>query len=297
MTVLLNELLEEAITRANELADEAVEAGQEAAAVLQRAQGLRDETERQAEEAHERFRALQEQLEDALREREEIGTETTTALEAARRRAGTVEKDVAELLEASRRSLAALEQQRQHLREAFAERIRETQGKASRLTRELQDVEQAAAAGLSAASEALGRLGQQVHETHQALVHARDEWGVSTRELAKAVQVEVQQLQAKRTRVMGDHAARLDDLKQRLASEHNKAVGTLLEALGDDAADELATRFKPLFDAGEKLEEDWDAATDSLGEGYRELGTRLRDVAGTATETARAAAGVEQELA
>jgi DNA repair exonuclease SbcCD ATPase subunit len=293
---LLNDLLEEAITRCHDLAEESVEAGQEAASLVQTAHDLKEETEGHLQETRQRYEALERKLAEARAERAEIGEGVSAALEKAREQAGEVEQHAADLLEAARHSLDAMQEQRDRLRERFAERIVETQQTVGRLLEQLEDLEAAAGQGVQQAHQACVRLAQQVSETREQLQHRRSLWTLAALHVRSDLHDAVAQLARRQAHTLSLHGARVEAVKRRLAEEHNKAVAALMEALTEDSLDEMGARLQPLFDAAERVEDDWRAATGALDDEYRTVAESLNEVADELGQRVDVAAGIQGEL-
>ena len=293
---LLNDLLEEAITRCHELGEESVEASQEAASLTQAAHDLKQETERHLQETRQRYEALERRMAEAEAERAEIGDEVSAALEKAREQAGEVEQHVADLLEAAGQSLHAMQEQRDRLRERFAERILETQQTVSRLLEQVEDLEAAAGQGVQQVHQACARLAQQVRETREQLQQSRSVWNYTAGRMRGDLHDAVAQLARRQVHTLSRHGARVDTVKRRLAEEHNKAVAALMEALTEDSLDEMGARLQPLFDAAERIEEDWGAATGALDDEYRAVAESVNEVADELGQAAVVVAGIQREL-
>jgi chromosome segregation ATPase len=251
--VLLNELLEEAITRCAELTQGADTLHSTLQGLLQRAHDLDGTLASEAEDTHAVFQTVGARLEAAEDRLEEAVGTALGGMEDVRESAGTLRERVSALLETARAATAEMEAERERLAASLQQRTEEAAAAVQELTARVRQLEADAQADLEQAAAAVQEFRDAVEAARdtfetgkQGVVDALEGLEDYAREQTAAV------IEAVNTGSQATSEMRVA-LANTMLKEHNQAVGVVLDRLADETSDHVEEALTPLAAALEEL--------------------------------------------
>jgi methyl-accepting chemotaxis protein len=232
---LLNELLEEAALRCQELSENADRTLTVLEEALAGAEQLADTIDATTTETRDRLSDLATEMENAAGEVADRGDETASALDALARRAQDVQQTVGEVLERVRGGLKALHDGQQ----ALADRFKPDTEAASRQT---ADALEAMGTLQTLLGEEVAKAGQAVQAFSQTLADEQEEWKTRLTEFGEAFDVLAEGIREKSEAYATEIADILDN--QRVGVLVQKLTNEMLIDSHNAAVDELGRHYE-----------------------------------------------------
>jgi chromosome segregation ATPase len=277
---LLNQLLEEAVTRCQELSQQAGETGDVADTVLDRSRQLGARVADEGRAALSRFQEVGRALEEA---EDKLGA----AEEAARRRLERVDAraeearaEAAKLLDDVEGVRGELESARERTAADLEHQVEEAEERMAELARQIGELGQATQSQVAEALEDMTALGRTVAALRAALPEALLRLHGDLEGLEEAASQAVDQVLDAFEDSMQAHVDGFAELGQTLAAEHNRSVQALVKAFTQDAVAELGDALEPLRRATAALEQLADSGGEAVVARTAEISAAV-DVVGT----------------
>jgi chromosome segregation ATPase len=262
----LNELLEEAAGRAQDLSQDASEAIQGIQKVVGGARDLSEKVDEQTQKAVTALRAVADKLEEAESHLESEVGDTGTEMDALATRAAAVREEVAGVLEKVKGSLETLAQKRQESQDSVDASLQTAAGDVAELGTQVQERAKALGDQLDDAAEKVAELRTAVAQAQADLQGKQGQWTTALNELALTAQSETEFVGKGMTDLLSRQTTALLDLGNHVIDEHNKAMDELKAAYAQQAKDRLAAPLDALTAKLEALGELSGIAKESLGE-------------------------------
>jgi ABC-type transporter Mla subunit MlaD len=290
MAVLINELLEEAISRALEVAKQADEAREAAADLLERAHALGGKVEADAEEAHGLFQDAVAKLDEAESRLEQASDRAEGPLDTLRSKVDEVQGKIDALVEAVKSGTSQLEERKTQIAGDLDEKVQAAQdelGEVSTKTDELQeDLDQRA----EALSKAISDLGEALSAAGQGLEEARGRFNDSLEQLVNGAQTWVETYVDIVSASLQEATDTVVGCGNQMIAAHNTAVGILRTQFTEEAPKHVQDAMEPVKLALETLET-------LCGEQEGDLDQRAEAVLQKVREALRLAEAVQPVLA
>jgi hypothetical protein len=274
--VLINELLEEAVSRSRELSDEALATAQAVSAVIERAHEVGERIAREGEEAHGHFQALAARLQEVHSDLQGAVSDARLQLDRVVGRSREVEGRVAELLEQVHKGTTELETQRSEALRHLEQQADETEQRLGELSGTLDELEHAFRSGGSQAGREIALLlsGSQaargiVEQKRQELQEAMDALETELETQVNAVG------EALEESIIQQNAA-LVGVGDKLVEQHNEMVAAVVRQLTEDAFAQIDAALAPLRTAVESLETACAGSETVVVDRCGEITTKLR---------------------
>jgi len=276
---ILNERLEEAVTRCGELNDEMAETTAAVEAVIAGAEELSQKVESEGDEAHQAFAEVTARLEQVEGQLEEAGADARSRLEALGDAAGETKGKVAELLAKVHAELEELQARQQEQSDGLEDQLEQSGTAATELGEAVGRLQERIGTHLEEAAEAVDEFGQAIlaarnewEDQKNALLDAVSELDDAAGERATACSAAVESL------LQAQRAALVDELaNQSLLDAHNRAVETVGGKLEQEAPQKLTEALAPLRDAMTALGELCGESRDGLEERSQQVLSRVQE--------------------
>lgn len=250
---ILNELLEEAATRATDLARQADEARASLEAVGAAATKAADTVRGESEEAHRGFQDLGAALESAEDRLEDAGQAAQGDLDDLRVRAAEVRARVAELLVGVNAAASELEAGKERLSGGLAQQLQDAVADSEQAARRLAEVRAAAQKKLEEASAAVRELSEEAAAAAQAIGDGQRQVTEALDELEAAAREQVKAYVDTMDAGLDSTADLRVELGNQLLREHNEAVVAVRQGLTEHAPAQVAAAVEPLKAAVEEV--------------------------------------------
>jgi chromosome segregation ATPase len=261
----LNELLEEAAGRAQDLSQDASEAIQGIRKLVDGARDLSETVDQQSQKAVAALRAVADKLDDAESRLESEVGETGNELDALATRAAAVREEVAGVLEQVKDALEKLSQRRQETQDTVDASLQTAAGDVGELGTQVQETSKGLSEHLDEAAEAVGQLRTAVTQAQADLQRKQGEWTRTLNEMALTARTETEFVGKGVTELLTRQTTALLDLGNHVIDEHNKAMDELKSAYAQEAKEKLAPPLQALTAKLEALGELSGNAKEALG--------------------------------
>jgi chromosome segregation ATPase len=271
MTVDINELFEEGITRAGELTaatDAAIATIDE---IAKAAAALSQRIEEEGNAAGEHLRDLTARLQQAEAELAEARGEAERAVDAVADRAREVAADVVTLLERVKTSVAGVESRVDQAGKAMDADLTTTQEAFQSLANRAQETDSEAQRQLAEAGQAIADLRDAVAKAHTELADRHAAWSAAAESLDDGAHQHAEAWGAGLEALMSRHETAMAEATDAMVDQHNSAMDALKQRFVVAAPQDLAAALAPLRAGVEQLGETADARAQSLASEVQEL--------------------------
>jgi chromosome segregation ATPase len=246
---LLNQLIEDAAGRCEEVADEAADVSAAAEALARHLGALQERVSSEASEAHRQFQELGERIEEAEAQLEEGGAAAAAALGEVAQKADEAEEQAGALRERLKAALGDLDALTARLHGVLEGRTEATGGEVQALGDQIAQAQTRVQEALGAASEAIGSLKQAVAEAQQDL----DQAGQRVVEALAQIEEGARAKTAAYTDAVSSASEAMEDalvgVTNRMLQSHNQAVVALRKKFAEEAAERVESSLEPLRSA------------------------------------------------
>jgi chromosome segregation ATPase len=250
---VINELFEEAATRALELARQVDEAKASLEAVAGDAAQAADKVRGEGGDAHRELQELGAALQSAEAHLQSAVEAARGDLDGLRSRAGEVRDRVAQMLDNVARAAAELEAEKASLSGQLAQHLEEAVAGSEQAVQRLAQVQATAEKQLEAASAAVGELREASAAASQAAADGQRQVMEALDDLEAAAREQARAYVATLDGGLDSTASLRVDLGNQLLREHNEAVVAVRQGLTEEAAEATAAALEPLRSAIQAL--------------------------------------------
>jgi chromosome segregation ATPase len=279
---IINERLEEAVTRCGELNDEMAETSAAVDAVIEHADELSGKIASEGDDAHRAFEEVASKLEQVEEQLEAAGTEARSKLEALGTAAEETKGKVGELLAKVHAEIEELQARETDLAGQLEGELEQTGTAAADMGEAVGTLQEHIGTHLEEAAAAVDEFGQAIlaarnewEEQKNALLDAVADLDESAAEQATACVAAVEAL------MEAQRVALVDDLaNQSLLEAHNRAVAAVGAKLEEEVPQKVMDALGPLRDAMSALGEMCDESGEGLEERSQQVLAKVQEAIG-----------------
>jgi SMC interacting uncharacterized protein involved in chromosome segregation len=253
MTAEMNLLLEEGVTRSQELTDAADEALRDVDQMAQAAAELAQRLEEESREACQRMRDLATHLEQAEGAIETARSQAEHGLEAVTTEAGAMKAAAADLLARVRTSLDQVESRTQEVDASIDTEMAGAQQGFQDTAHHVQETGQHAEQELAEAGRALQAVHEAVAAAHTAFADKRETWSAALQQLTSAAHTHADAWTHSLDALLERQAGAIVEVTNGMINLHNQAMEEARQRFVDQAPQELADALQPVEDGFERL--------------------------------------------
>jgi uncharacterized protein YoxC len=253
MAVPINELFEEAITRAAELAENADRGSEALGAVVDQAHAMAERVAGEVAQAQGHFQEIAARLLAAEAGLDEAGSAAAGELRALVTQADAVKTHVAAVVGRVESAVAELEAEKARLSAALDQRLEVAEQAFERLAGRLSGLRAAAEERLQGAAAAIADFRGRVASADEVFAEAEQRFFDGLDELTDLARAKaVEYVEAVDAGLDATSDLRVE-LANRLIEDHNESVVLLREAVAEQAVEEIGHAVRPLRAAVEAL--------------------------------------------
>jgi hypothetical protein len=292
----LNELLEQAVSEAEGLAQEAAHAQETVERLLQLAASMEAAVETGAGETRARLEQLSLRLSEAEAELAQESAGARAGLQQVEHASLDLRERVLGFLGEARTDLATLRSERDELRAEFEERGEHASSGIARSAGRVRDLEAAAEARLDGARQEIATFTRLVDDAREAMTQRREALVAQIRAIEEGARTRLDYLMQTYDLLAQQVQEQVADLSATLASLSEQVSAGITRRLGQDAVDALQTATEPLTDAIAALDELARRTRRASDERFDEIGGRVEDVTSTLERLRTTLSLVKQHL-
>ena len=276
MTAELTQLLEEAATVSQDLAEDASKAVETIKTVLSHASDLADRLQEEGGEARQQFRALSAKLGEAETKLAGSAESARSALDGVESQAGSLRGEISGVLERIREALQEVGVKSQEVAGKVDLGLQEAQTEVNERLDQLRGVSEGMNEQATHAGEGITALRSAVADARADLEEKREAWGAALDHLQGAVAEESDRwVQGLRQLLMTQTRA-LIEVSNQMLTAHNEAMTALKSGLTEGVSGELSAAVEELSQKLTSLGETAAPRVDHLDARSLELLGRLR---------------------
>lgn len=272
----LNELLEEAATRSNELADEADAAMTAIDDMVSQASDMSSQLETAAQHATSLLRDITALLTKTEADVEQGRSAVASGMQHLAAEAGTLKTHVEQLLASVKNGVAELAQHDAQSAAALDQVAQSFDGEVKELGQTQQELADAVEQDLQDASEAIAAFRTAVDEARAEYVHKQDEWRAAVDALEVGAQEQARFFTEGLDRLLAGHARALLDAANHLIERHNETMDHVGTRLGEESPRALEEALGPLTGVLETVVEQATNSKDQISARAAELLQEVR---------------------
>jgi hypothetical protein len=250
----LNELLEQAVSEAEGLSQEAAHAQETVERLLRQASALEMTVDAGVSETRLRLEALSVRLNEAEAELAQEGTNTRTSLQVVETSSGELRERVLEFLHEARADLGALRAERDELRAEVEQRGGQASEGIARAGQRVRELEAAAEARLLQARQEIASFRGLVDDGRAVVAERRNALLVHMRQLEEGARARVEYVSQTYDTMARTVQEQASDVQAALKSLSEQVAAGVTRRLGQDAVEALQRSCEPLRDAIEELD-------------------------------------------
>jgi hypothetical protein len=274
----LNELLEQAVSEAEGLAQEAAHAQETVERLVQLAVSMEAAVETGAGEARARLEQLSLRLSEAEAELAQESAGARAGLQQVEHASLELRERVLGFLGEARADLAALRSERDELKAEFEERGAQAAAGIARSAGRVRDLEAAAEARLTGARQEIAGFARLVDDAREAMTQRREALVAQIRAIEDGARARLDYLAQTYDLMAQQVQEQVADLSATLASLTSQASTGVARRLGQDAVDALAAAAEPFMEAIAALDDLSRRTRRASDERFDEIGGRVEDV-------------------
>lgn len=274
----LNELLEQAVSEAEGLAQEAAHAQETVERLVQLAVSMEAAVETGAGEARARLEQLSLRLSEAEAELAQESAGARAGLQQVEHASLELRERVLGFLGEARADLAALRSERDELKAEFEERGAQAAAGIARSAGRVRDLEAAAEARLTGARQEIAGFARLVDDAREAMTQRREALVAQIRAIEDGARARLDYLAQTYDLMAQQVQEQVADLSATLASLTSQASTGVERRLGQDAVDALAAAAEPFMEAIAALDDLSRRTRRASDERFDEIGGRVEDV-------------------
>jgi chromosome segregation ATPase len=252
-TAVINQLLQEAITRSVALAEQAQQTSGVVEELFHRAGSLAEALGEGGHAAHQRFQDLRAGLEAADDELEDRAMRARGGLEALPAKAAFVQGRVGDLLATIKHELSELKAKEDDLSVTLERQSEEAQADLEQLAGQTRKLQEVTEARLQEATEELESLHAAIAQAREDIHKAKGELLEAMDTLENAAREQVQRFVEGLGTTLTAHTTALFDLEHRLKDAHNEAVVALRKKFAEEVVSRLSAAAAPLKESLDRL--------------------------------------------
>lgn len=242
----LNELLEEAATRAGELSDEIDAASNAIDEMTDRAEKLARRVDEEVEGLRDKLRSLSERFPSAEGELESATGQATSALDGLASRAESLRGEVSGLLETVKTQLQELEEEKARVQTEVQREFQEAGAEVGELDRAVAELSQAIAANLTEAGEAITAFGATLDQARGELAARQAGWAEAVGQLEEAAEEQAERWTEGLSDLLNGQAEALLAATNQMVATHNETMEDLKQRFAVEAREKLVAALDPL---------------------------------------------------
>jgi chromosome segregation ATPase len=292
----LNELLEQAVSEAEGLSQEAAHAQETVERLLQLATSLEAAVETGGAEARARLEQLSLRLSEAEAELAQECAGARGGLQQVEHASLDLRERVLGFLGEARSDLTALRSERDELKAEFEERGEQASQGISRSAARVRDLEAAAEARLQGARQEIASFTRLVDDAREAMAQRREALVGQIRAIEEGARTRLEYLMQTYDLMAQQVQEQVADLSATLASLAEQVSAGVARRLGQDAVDALHAAVEPLTDAIAAIDDLARRTRRSSDERFDQIAGRVEDVTNTLERLRGPLALVKQHL-
>lgn len=274
----LNELLEQAVSEAEGLSQEAAHAQETVERLVQLAASMEAAVETGAGEARARLEQLSLRLSEAEGELAQESAGARAGLQQVEHASLELRERVLGFLGQARADLTALRAERDELKAEFEERGAQASAGIARSAARVRDLEAAAEARLAGARQEIAGFTRLVDDAREAMTQRREALVAQLRAVEEGARARLDYLMQTYDLMAQQVQEQVADLSTALASLAGQVSDGIGRRLGRDAVDAMQAASEPLSDAIAALDELARRTRRAADERFDEIGGRVEDV-------------------
>jgi len=243
---LLNQLVEDAVSRCGEIADEAGEAASVVDQLGRHLEALKQRLTQEAAGTHRQFQELATRLEQLEGELESRREQAQAGLDALTESAEQARGAASEVLEKVRDGLDGLQSVREQLQATLDGRAQSTQEELNALGERIERTQSALQERLQAASAAIAGLREAVTGAGEELAGSKERMAAAMDSLQSDAKQEVEAYGAAVQEATSSMLQGLQDTANRMLRSHNQAVVALRKKFAEEAVERFEDAVEPL---------------------------------------------------
>jgi chromosome segregation ATPase len=252
---ILNQLLEDAVTRCAEFSEQSLELRAAVDELGGRAQELEGNVSSRTEDVLKHLQSLAERLDAAQDALSTAGDQAKAGLDALASRAGEVKGDAETLLSRIHAGIEELSARRQALAEALESEVEGAGEEVEKFAEQAEAVESALDAALDQAQATIERFGDAIEAAREEWVARRESVETALADLEERAQAEVREYVETVDEVLQSQGSVLSAIvNEGLVGPHQSAIEAL-DAVVKGAADGMKSDAEPLVQALRALAE------------------------------------------
>lgn len=250
----LNELLEQAVSEAEGLTQEAAHAQETAERLLRQASALEMTVDAGTSETRLRLEQLSARLNEAEGELAQEGATARASLQVVESASGELRERVLSFLEDSRADLAALRAERDELRAEFDQRGEQAADGIARAGLRIRSLEGAAEARLAHARQEIAAFRALVDDGRSAVTERRNTLLVQMRQLEEGARARLDYVMQTYDVLAQTVQEQVTEVQATLKGLSEQVAGGVARRLGQDAVEALEQSCEPLRRAMAELD-------------------------------------------
>jgi hypothetical protein len=274
----LNELLEQAVSEAEGLAQEAAHAQETVERLIQLAASMEAAVETGSGETRARLEQLSLRLSEAEAELAQESAGARSGLQQVEHASLDLRERVLGFLGEARADLATLRSERDELRAEFEERGLQATAGITRSAGRVRDLEAAAEARLDAARREIAGFTRLVDDAREAMTQRRELLVAQIRAIEDGARARLEYLAQTYDLMAQQVQEQVADLQATLASLAGQVSAGVTRRLGQDAVDALQAAAEPFTEAIAALDDLARRTRRASGERFDQIGDRVQDV-------------------
>jgi hypothetical protein len=292
----LNELLEQAVSEAEGLSQEAAHAQETVERLIQLANSLEAAVETGGAEARARLEQLSLRLSEAEAELAQESAGARAGLQQVEHASLDLRERVLGFLGEARSDLTALRSERDELKAEFEERGEQASQGIARSAGRVRDLEAAAEARLQGARQEIASFTRLVDDAREAMAQRREALVGQIRAIEEGARTRLEYLMQTYDLMAQQVQEQVADLSATLASLAEQVSAGVARRLGQDAVDALQAAVEPLTDAIAAIDDLARRTRRSSDERFDQIAGRVEDVTSTLERLRGPLALVKQHL-
>jgi len=274
----LNELLEQAVSEAEGLAQEAAHAQETVERLIQLATSMEAAVETGAGEARARLEQLSLRLSEAEAELAQESAGARAGLQQVEHASLELRERVLGFLGEARSDLATLRAERDELKAEFEERGEQASSGIARSAGRVRDLEAAAEGRLHGARQEIAAFTRLVDDAREAMLQRREALVAQIHAVEEGARARLDYLMQTYDLMAQQVQEQVADLSALLASLAEQVSAGVVRRLGQDAVDALQAAAEPFTEAIAALDLLARRTRSAADERFDEIGGRVEDV-------------------